>query len=151
MKNGSFRRVSPELYERLHEVADLSRNPHAQAWLSDIEKGIRMTYAYEEAGRFLGEVSLVTEIDDPDYVVPRVRAYFSHLLVKEECRGRGIGKALVDFICAKAKALGYREISLGVDKDNDTALHLYRAKGFDRVLYEGEDEYGPFYKLLKTL
>ena len=52
-----------------------------------------MTYAYEEAGRFLGEVSLVTEIDDPDYVVPRVRAYFSHLLVKEECRGRGSGES----------------------------------------------------------
>ncbi len=38
MENGSIRRGSPELYERLHEVADLSRNPHAQAWLSDIEK-----------------------------------------------------------------------------------------------------------------
>ncbi len=60
-----------------------------------------------------------------------------------------MGKALVDFICAKAKALGYREISLGVDKDNDTALHLYRAKGFDRVLYEGRTSTGRFISFLK--
>lgn len=151
MENGSILRISPALYDRLNEIEDLTSNPNARVWRSDVEKGIRMTYAYEAAGQFLAEVSLVTEIDDPDYVIPHVRAYLSHLLVKKECRGQGIGKTLVDFICAKAKALGYREISLGVDKDNEAALHLYRAKGFDRVLYEGEDEYGPFYKLLKTL
>ena len=47
--------------------------------------------------------------------------------------------------------MGYKEISIGVDKDNTAALHLYRKKGFTTVIFDGADEYGKYYKLLKVL
>ena len=72
-------------------------------------------------------------------------------MVKKGYRGQGIGTVLVDFICEKARELGYSEVSIGVDKDNAVALHLYQKKGFDEVLFDGEDEDGPYYKLLKKL
>jgi len=49
------------------------------------------------------------------------------------------------------KELGYSEMSLGVDIDNINARHLYEKKGFNNVIFEGEDEYGKYVKLLKNL
>ena len=46
---------------------------------------------------------------------------------------------------------GYKEITVGVDKDNLAAIHLYRKKGFTKVLFDGCDEQGEYFKLLKTL
>ena len=46
---------------------------------------------------------------------------------------------------------GFREASIGVDKDNEAALHLYRKKGFTTVVFDGEDEDGAYYKLVRTL
>ena len=51
----------------------------------------------------------------------------------------------------EAKAQGYSELSIGVDLDNYPALKLYIDSGFDKVIFIGEDEYGKFVKLLKTL
>ena len=42
-------------------------------------------------------------------------------------------------------------LCIGVDKDNISALHLYQKKGFTNVLFDGEDEYGEFYKLMKEI
>ena len=51
----------------------------------------------------------------------------------------------------KLKYDGYKEITVGVDKDNFAAVHLYRKKGFTKVLFDGCDEQGEYFKLLKTL
>ena len=51
----------------------------------------------------------------------------------------------------KAKAMGFSEMTIGVDKDNTNALHLYRKFGFTEVLFDGTDEDGEYYKLLKRL
>lgn len=47
--------------------------------------------------------------------------------------------------------MGYKEIFIGVDKDNTAALHLYRKKRFTNVIFDGADEYREYYKLLKAL
>lgn len=47
--------------------------------------------------------------------------------------------------------MGFAEAAIGVDKDNANALHLYRKFGFTEVLFDGADEYGEFYKLLKRI
>ena len=73
------------------------------------------------------------------------------LIVKDEYRRQGIGKKLVDFIVRNAQQEGYRELSIGVDLDNDPALRLYTQMGFDRIVHIGEDEYGRFVKLIKEL
>ena len=54
----------------------------------------------------------------------------------------------IDFL---KKEMGFDEMSIGVDKDNITAIHLYKKFGFTQVLYEGKDDQGEYYKLMKTI
>ena len=61
------------------------------------------------------------------------------------------GLQQIDFMIEKLKYDGYREIIVGVDKDNFATVHLYRKKGFTKVLFDGCDEQGKYFKLSKTL
>ncbi len=88
---------------------------------------------------------------DKDYTIPNQRIYISRLIVKSTHRNQGIGSILVDYILEEVKKLGYAEATIGVNKDNCVALQLYKNKGFTEVLYEGIDENGEFYKLMKKL
>lgn len=152
MKDDSIERIRPETYHKCNdEIRGGKPDPKSQKWLDEILSGNRLSYAYVRDGQFIGEISLVLDAGDPDYTIPGVRIYLSRLVVKKSCRGQGIGTALVDFVCKKAQELGFPEISVGVDKDNLIAMRLYRRMGFDCVLFDGEDEAGPYYKLLKIL
>jgi len=65
------------------------------------------------------------------------RAEVKRLYVRPAFRGRGVGKALIDWIMAEARAAGYREIvgdTLPVMKD---ALLLYDRMGFERSTGKG--------------
>lgn len=108
-------------------------------------------YVYKVDGEFLGEIAYVLDMNDSDYTIPNQRIYLSRLIVKHEYRNKGIGGILVDFMIVEIRKMGYKEISIGVDKDNTAALHLYRKKGFTSVIFDGADEYGEFYKLLKII
>ena len=108
-------------------------------------------YVYVLDGAFIGEVSLVKEMEDADYTISGKRIYVSRLIVKEEYRRLGIGRKLLRFAVEKAAKAGFAEMSVGVDLDNYAALRLYVQEGFDSVLFVGEDEYGRYLKLLKTV
>ena len=54
-------------------------------------------------------------------------------------RGRGIGDALLDALFDRARADGYRALSLSVARDNDALLAFYRKHGFERVAEDGGD------------
>ena len=123
----------------------------AEKFYGELESGNRVTYVCKDGDEFIGEISLVKEMNDPDYTVPGRRVYVSRLIVKPDKRRRGIGRMLVDFISGKAKELGYSEMSIGVNIDNYPALKLYIDSGFDKVIYIGEDELGRFVKLLKMI
>ena len=123
----------------------------AEKFFSELESGNRVTYIYKDGDEFIGEISLVKEMNDSDYTLPSQRIYVSRLIVKPDKRRHGIGGILVDFISEKAKELGYKEMSIGVNIDNYPALKLYIDRGFDKVIYIGEDELGRFIKLLKTI
>ena len=55
------------------------------------------------------------------------------------------------YLLLKAKDMGYVEITIGVDKNNQNALHMYRKYGFTEVLFDGFDEYGEYFKLMKRI
>ena len=123
----------------------------AQKIYRELLSGNRDTYIYKIDGEFVGEISMLKETNDSDYTIPNKRVYVSRLIIKEEYRRQGIGKKLVGFIIDKAKKMGYREMSIGVDLDNYPALKLYVDYGFDKIIYMGEDKYGKFLKLLKVI
>ena len=73
------------------------------------------------------------------------------MIVKNEYRNRGIGSEILEFLIDKAKEMGFAEMSIGVDKDNVNAVHLYNKYGFTEVLFDGKDEYGEYLKLMKRI
>ena len=73
------------------------------------------------------------------------------MIVKKEYRNQGIGSDILEFLIKKAKKMGFAEMTIGVDKDNQNALHLYRKFGFDEVIFDGADENGEYLKLMKRI
>ena len=133
------------------EPEDSHHYEEAVMWRSEIASGNRLVFIYKINGEFIGEGALVLEADDPEYTIPGRRVYISRMIVKKEYRNRGIGSAMLAFLIEKAKEMGFAEAAIGVDKDNANALHLYRKFGFTEVLFDGVDEHGEFYKLLKRI
>ncbi|MDI6619753.1 MAG: GNAT family N-acetyltransferase [Clostridiales bacterium] len=145
-------RLKPEDYYKCDNIWNMEKNPDmARKWYDELINGSRITFVYIENGEFIGEGSLVLKNNDPDYTILGKRIYLSRMIVKDGYRNRGIGGIIIDYLIDYAKRLGYEEISIGVDTDNLIARHLYEKKGFTNVLFEGEDEYGEYVKLLKKL
>ena len=139
-------------FEKCGNIWDLQKHSDlAEQFYREMREGIRSTFFYRIDGEFIGEISMVTESDDPDYTVPGKRVYLSRLIVKDIYRRQGIGRKLTDFVIQNAAERGYSEMSVGVDLDNYPALKLYYEAGFDTILFVGEDECGKFVKLLKRL
>lgn len=55
--------------------------------------------------------------------------------VRADKRGRGVGRALVEPLFARATALGKHIMIAGVDAENNVSLRLHRALGFDQVAH----------------
>ncbi len=149
--NVKIEHLKPEEYQKCSNIWNMKAQPLAEKWKEEIESGNRFVFVYKINGEFIGEGALVLETSDPDYTIPNQRIYVSRMIVKKEYRGRGIGSEILEFLIRKAKEKGYSEMTIGVDKDNVNALHLYRKYGFTEVLFEGADEDGEYLKLMKRI
>lgn len=139
-------------YEKCNNIWNMKKHSDlAEEFYRELLCGNRITYVCKDGDEFIGEISLVKEMNDTDYTITNQRIYVSHLIVKKDYMRKGIGKTLVEFITDKAKELGYTEMSIGVDLNNYPALKLYIDCGFDKVIYIGEDEQGKYVKLLKAI
>ncbi|HXG75499.1 MAG TPA: GNAT family N-acetyltransferase [Gaiellaceae bacterium] len=54
-------------------------------------------------------------------------------------RGRGIGEALLEALCERARQEGHRALSLSVESGNSALLAFYEKHGFVRVRGDGSD------------
>jgi ribosomal protein S18 acetylase RimI-like enzyme len=59
--------------------------------------------------------------------------YLQSLAVAHQWQRRGVGGALVHFVCDEARQRGYRKVSLNVVDRNRGARRLYHRLGFSRV------------------
>ena len=140
-----------EDYHKCSNIWNMKTQPLTEKWQGEIADGNRLVFVYKINGEFIGEGALVLDTGDPDYTIPSQRVYVSRMIVKKEYRGRGIGSEILEFLINKAKEMGFSEMTIGVDKDNENALHLYRKYGFTEVLFDGADEDGEYYKLMKRI
>lgn len=145
-------KLKPSDYEKCGNIWDMQRQSDLAAQLYQrLLSGNQTTFVYTIDGAFVGEISLVRQMDDPDYTIPGRRIYLSRLIVRESHRRQGIGRRLAAYAAETAKQAGFQELSVGVDLDNYAAVRLYVQEGFDRILFAGEDAYGRYLKLLKAL
>ena len=139
---------------RLRDFKKLDANrKKVRGWKRQARRGNRQVFVCAEhrSGAFLARGDLVYDARDPDYTIPGQRVYISQIRVQPEWRGQGIGTAMTRFLCEEARRQGFSEISIGVNKDNAAALHVYEKAGFDTLLFDGEDQWGAYVKLLKRL
>lgn len=143
--------LKQEEYDKCQNIWDMKSQPLAQKWKAEIACGNRLVFVYKINGEFIGEGALVLDTGDSDYTISGKRVYASRLIVKKEYRNCGIGSRILTFLIDKAKSMGFDEITIGVDKENKAALHLYGKFGFTEVLYDGSDEHGEYYKIMKHI
>ncbi len=150
-KNTVIEPLALEDYNKCSNIWNMKTQPLADKWREEIASGDRLVFVYKINGEFIGEGALVLDTSDTDYTIPGKRVYVSRMIVKKEYRNRGIGSEILEFLIKKAKEMGFEEMTIGVDKDNVNALHLYEKFGFTEVLFVGSDEHGEYYKLLKKI
>lgn len=150
MNNNTIKRISIDEFYKCSDIWDMEKCPFTDDFIKQIKSGNRLTFIYESDGKFIGEGSLVLKSSEKGYTVPQKRIYLSRLIVKKEYRNKGIGSIILEYLICRSKEMGYSEISLGVDIYNQNAIHIYKKYGFD-IFETAEDEYGRYYKMLKTL
>ncbi|QPJ65264.1 MAG: GNAT family N-acetyltransferase [Candidatus Nitrohelix vancouverensis] len=74
-------------------------------------------------------------------------SFIHHLYVDPEFWGMGIGTELVDFMASLTRG---RPLGLKCKVGNKLAMAFYRARGFVETDERGEDEYGPWARLLRV-
>lgn len=149
--NAAIEPLALEEYHKCSNIWNMAAQPLVGKWREEIASGNRLVFIYKINNEFIGEGALVLDTGDPDYTIENQRVYVSRMIVKKEYRNQGIGSEILEFLTRKAKAMGFSEMTIGVDKDNTNALHMYRKYGFTEVLFDGADENGEYYKLLKRL
>lgn len=83
-----------------------------------------------EDGAVLGYAFCIDQQITDSHILTDIRTlYIDDLCVDETIRGRGIGKALYDFVVAYAKKEGYYNLTLNVWACNESALRFYEKMG----------------------
>jgi carbonic anhydrase len=62
-----------------------------------------------------------------------LRCEAKRLYVRPQFRGRGVGRALLDWVIAQARAMGYREMVGDTIPQMAVALEMYDRAGFERT------------------
>lgn len=57
------------------------------------------------------------------------------IYVKANCRGKGVGKLLLQPLIEASKALGMHTIVAGIDASNDASIYLHKQFGFEEVAH----------------
>ena len=95
--------------------------------LKDPEKPI---FVAMEGDFLKGYCFCVLEEIKNDPVLQDVKSlYIDDLCVDETIRGRHVGSRLYDHVCAYAKSIGCRSVTLNVWCGNDSAMAFYNSRG----------------------
>ena len=60
-------------------------------------------------------------------------AHVLNVCVRQDLRGAGVGRRLMDFLLERARAAQMQDVFLEVRPSNPTAIRLYESLGFTRV------------------
>ncbi len=105
--------------------------------LERVDKQNGKIFVAEIDGKAIGWAVFHTHENMP-FVIPEERTYgyIAELFVEEDCRGRGIGRALMAECEAAARALGLKLVMIGVLAANSRARKTYEAAGFSPYALE---------------
>ena len=110
----------------------------AQAYFTDLmrrtEEEEGKILVAEGDGEIVGYVAIQSRVQSSELHEVRYEyAYISELIVREEWRGRGYGRALVSEAVAFAKANGAKFVRIGALAKNTEVRKLYTQCGFEEI------------------
>ena len=114
-----------------HPYAERAQRDFAANW----REGKDFLLIARKDGKFAGTITLMGETDD----VARLR----FLIVENELRGMGLGKAIVTTALEWAKEMGYTHVWLTTHSVLTTALKMYQSLGFVKTAEESAEEVCP--------
>ena len=83
-----------------------------------------------EDGQMLGYCfCILEEVKDNPVLCDVKSLYIDDLCVDENIRGKHVGSKLYDHVCAYAKSIGCRSVTLNVWCGNDSAMRFYESRG----------------------
>jgi L-amino acid N-acyltransferase YncA len=100
-----------------------------QAWFAHRQKLSLPVFVADEDGRVVGWSSLSSYSSRTGY---RFTAEDS-IYVAADCRGRGIGKALLAALVSAAKERGIHSLVAKIDGENAASIYLHEQIGFSRA------------------
>ncbi len=106
-----------------------------------IEGGIIDIFGLFHNGTIIGELHVKYESDDEREAVKGRRAYLFAFRVHEDFQNLGLGKCLLRNVIKQLTAMGYSELTIGVEDDNPRAAHIYFSFGFTELVARKLEEY----------
>ena len=134
-----------ERLDELNAIYDMSRFENFQQTREENLRSRReICVVAEEEGRFVGEISVMTEnANIPIAVIPNKRMYLFGLRVLPDFQNRGIGTALLKYAVTMCTRRGIFEFTIGVEEGNEIARKMYEKHGFVTLLENcSEMQYG---------
>ncbi len=125
-----------ERLDELNEIYDMHRYENFQETRRhNLENCTEICVVAEEKGKFVGELSIMTEnANIPAAVIPNKRVYLFGLRVLPDYQRHGIGTALMRYAVSFCMQRGVFEFTIGVETKNDGARRLYERLGFVNFL-----------------
>jgi ribosomal-protein-alanine N-acetyltransferase len=120
-------------YRRMHAndlgaVADLEASLYAFPWsLGNFRDSVDAGYdcwVVCERGRVVGYAILMVALDE---------AHLLNIAIASDCQNRGLGRAFMEFMLARAREARCEIVYLEVRPSNLAARHLYRRMGFQQI------------------
>ncbi len=99
-----------------------------------INNGKCFVYVIVVFNRLLGRVVFFTDSENKELADGKSVCYFSNLWVHPKLRGMKIGSKLVRFVEKQAKKKGFKYLTLGVRKDNEKNVSIYKYLGFKEIV-----------------
>lgn len=120
---------SPMRANDVDEVSRVEEDAYPFPWtrgnfLDSLASGYIAQVAREADGRLAGYFLLMPAVDD---------MHLLNITVRPDLQGRGIGRQLLDKVCALTREAGIGAVLLEVRPSNQNALSVYRHTGFTQI------------------
>ena len=119
----------------------------------DITEGKIDIFGLFQEDSLIGEIHAAYVHDDDRFAVRNKRAYLFAFRIHKDFQGKGYGQVLMNKVISILEEKGYSEFTIGVEDDNETAIHIYSKLGFTQLIgrmseeYQGDSyEYGLYLK-----
>lgn len=127
------------LLDKLFEYNDL--DDMIKENTENIRKGIIDIFALFADNELIGELRVKYQSEDELEAIRGKRAYLFAFRICKDYQNSGLGKYLLKNVINILENKGYCEFTVGVEDNNEKALHIYESFGFKEIIARKTEQY----------